>query len=441
MKKRGLIGCVLLAFALLFAARTLYVVYAEPARAFDSPTPVPTKKPLTVAAATPEPTLSPEEQLLAEADADFMRDRVNILLLGYDQSPERDDETETVYRSDKNGYRSDVMILLTVHFAENSAHLISIPRDTYSPIYMTRGRWKINAAFAKGGGAEGDGFLYARKTVEMLFSVPVDYYAGVSMEGLKKLVDALGGVDYDVDVPIQLNGRTLEPGFQHLSGQQVLDYCRARKGISTDVGRNDRQQRMLMAIFRQLQSENRLTSIPALYQAVRDDVHTNLTASQIAALSAFALRLPLENLRRSTLAGEYVSNVYNASYYVLENKKLIQLVRDEFGITIKRESKYDLAKVKRDKAAAEAAKAAESTPDVAAMLTLPADTSGTYERHLADNALAAAERLETLLALDAELPEIRRAQNALMRAVKDLMTEFDLSEGLPEAFDTLRSAG
>lgn len=438
MKKRALVLSVIALAALFFAARGLYRVFSRPQDLFATPVPQRTARPS--AAPTPSPTLSPEEALLREADADFMKDRVNILLLGWDESPERNDEDSETYRGGKNGFRSDVMMLLAVNFAENTAHLISIPRDTYSPLYNVKGRWKINAAFAKGGGRDGDGFTYAVKTVEMLFGVPVTHYIGVDMEGLKHLVDALGGVDYDVDVRITLNGRVLEKGPQHLDGQQVLDYCRARKGISTDLGRNDRQQRMLMTIFSELQRANKLTAIPAIYTSCKDDVYTSLTSAQIAALAAFALRLdPETDLARSTLAGEYVSNVYNASYYVLINKKLEALVYEEFGVKIDRADKYDLSRVKRDKAAQEAEKAAEAAEDIASMLVLPALGDGSSP--LTGGAQEVAQRLRycihTLryaIEVGASETEIVRLRRQLDRAVQEAARTFSVDGGELSAY-------
>ncbi len=430
-----MLACVLGVFALTWCLRTLYIVNYAPVRAFE--TEAATPKPL-LPGATPTPTLSPVEALARQADEAFMKHRVNILLVGFDQSPERDEAGTSVSRNAKNNYRSDVLMLAAVNFAENSVHLISIPRDTYTPIYNTRGRWKINAAFAKGGAVNGDGFTYAMKTVEMLFGVPVPYYAGVNMEGLKALVDAIGGVDYDVDVEIHLNGRTLTPGPQHLTGQQALDYCRARKGISTDLGRNDRQQRMLLAVFDKLKTQNMLTAVPNIYNAVKDDIYTNLTASQIAALAAFALRLdPQQSFQRTTLEGEYVNNVYNASYYVLKNKALIRLVKDEFGVTMKRDSKYDLSTVRRDKAAAEARRAADQVEDVAAMLTWPADTTGAYEDRLLENARAGAAQLRLAIESGASYTEINRLRALLMEDVARLIRENGLESGVPDAFSTL----
>ncbi len=437
-----LLFCVLGAFALTYVLRTLYIVSYAPMRAFDR-----TGAPRATATApsdfplpTPTPSPSAEERLMEQADANFMEGRVNILLLGFDQSPERDEAGTGVSRNERNNYRSDVLLLLAVNFQKGTVHLISIPRDTYTPIYNTRGRWKINAVFAKGGAAEGEGFLYAQRTVEMLFGVPIDYYAGVNMEGLKKLVDAMGGVDYDVDVRITLNGRTLEEGMQHLDGQQVLDYCRARKGISTDVGRADRQQRMLLAIFRQLQSTHKLAALPSLYAAVSDDVYTNLSVPQIAALAVFALELDETSFLRTTLEGAYVNNVYNASYYVLENKKLIALVKQEFGITIKRDSKYDLNKVKRDKAAAEAARAAAALEEAEAMLTVPADATGTQYQALLDNARAGRSMLLTAIESGASETEIRRLRDLYMRDVSRLLRGFPLDtdmSGVPKPFRAL----
>lgn len=365
--KKGLTALVI-ALAVLVCALAAVGIYlknlqANPMGAFTTaPTP---EAPPTQSQATaepgeetpePSPTLSPEEALQAAADADFMKNRVNILMLGWDESPERNDEESELYRDESNNFRSDVIMLLTVDFENGKVDLISIPRDTYAPIYNVEGHFKINAAFAKGGSAAGDGFAYAMHTISDLLGVPIQYYAGVNMAGMKAVVDAMGGVDYDVDVRIVLNGRVLEKGQQHLNGQQVLDYCRARKGYGTDVDRTDRQQRMLFAIFNQLKSRNQLVNLPNVYLGVKDYVSTNLSFEQIASLSMFALKFDTGNLHRHTLSGKYLSGTpYNgASFYVLYNKKLAELVKDVFGIGIEPDPRYDVSYVEADTAAAKA---------------------------------------------------------------------------------------
>lgn len=342
-----IICALLIAAGLLGWVRLYRGIAHDPMSAFERPEPEPSPSPEAVIGSpeiSPAPTPSAEEQLMEQADRDFMQNRVNMLILGWDQSPERDDEDSVLYRDEDNNFRSDVLMLLTVDFDSSTAHLISIPRDTMAKIYNTKGHWKINAAFAKGGSIEGEGFEYAIKTVENLMGVPIDYYAGVNMEGLKAVVDAMGGVEFEVDQEIALNGRTLLKGPQLMDGQKVLDYCRARKGYGTDVDRADRQQRMLFAILSQLKQANALTTLPRVYLSVKDYIHTNLTVEQIAALALFATDLePEENLFRHTLEGRYISGtVYNgASFYVLDTSALKALMKDIFGVEIEVDYKYD----------------------------------------------------------------------------------------------------
>ncbi|HWQ58285.1 MAG TPA: LCP family protein [Clostridia bacterium] len=329
-------------------------------------TAAPTRTPLGTLPPTPTVPPTPEPTLTPELDLGFMKNRVNILILGWDESPERNVEGSDVYRDDENNFRSDVIMLLSVNFKTGRVDLISVPRDTLAQIYTSAGEkysetahFKINAAFAKGGSVKGDGFKWAMETVSRLFGgVPIQYYAGVNMEGLKAVVDAMGGVDYDVDVRIELNGRILEKGYQHLSGQQVLDYCRARKGISSDVGRTDRQQRMLFAIFGQLKSRDQLKNFLNIYNSVKGYIYTNLDADQIATMASFAMGLDMDDLHRKTLEGKYVdaTSYSGASFYCLYNDKLAELADKVFGVTIRPDPKQDAEYVLADKAASAARK-------------------------------------------------------------------------------------
>lgn len=369
------------ALGLFWLGRTVYVVTQDPMLAFRTPraqsaapaateppavTPEPTPAATIVDAATPAPTEQPTPTPYAlPEDLNYMDNRVNILLLGYDKSPEREATESELYRDEDNDFRSDVIMLLSVDFAKKEAWLISVPRDSYAPIYndkgelySKRGRWKINAAFARGGSNTARGFQFSMQTVSKLLGVPIDYYAGVDMDGLKGVVDAMGGVYYDVDVEIRLNGRHLRTGYQKLSGQQVLDYCRARKGISTDVGRADRQQRILFTIFEQLKSRDQLRNFPEIYKSIKKYIRTNLNAEQIAAIAAFGVQLEMADLRRYTLEGEYNSNTpySGANYYLIDNTLLKEKMYEVFGIHIATNPRYDLHYVLADIAGAEGEK-------------------------------------------------------------------------------------
>ncbi len=150
------------------------------------------------------------------------------------------------------------------------------------------------------------------------------------MNVVKEIVDAMGGVTYDVDVEINMNGRQILPGVQHMDGQMVLDYCRQRKGDS-DIARIDRQQRMLMAIFEQLKDSGQIANLPSIYQAVEENIQTNLSFTQISSLSLLALQMDFEQLSRHSLEGSNLM-VGAASCWGLNLNSLDTLIQEVFGV-------------------------------------------------------------------------------------------------------------
>jgi len=345
MKKRTVIllaaaGVLLLGIA---AAAVFYARINDPKNVFSEvfetqPTPQPTEDVIDEPSATPSasetptpapsPTVDPMEALTEQADADFARNRVNILVLGLDRSAERENW---------GSFRTDTMLLLTIDFDHNEVDLISIPRDSYVRIYNslnadgTPRHNKINSAFAAGGGAKKHGYKYAMETVSyVLGGVKIHHYVGFDMQVVKDVTNAMGGVDYDVDIEVNMNGRTIKPGFQHLDGQAVLDYCRQRKG-SSDIARIDRQQRMLIAIFNQLKSTKQIFNIPSIYQAVASNIDTSLTFEQICSLALFATRIDTSDIERHTLPGKglYIDEI---SFWVLNMSGVKSLVQQVFGI-------------------------------------------------------------------------------------------------------------
>ncbi|MEL7602899.1 MAG: LCP family protein [Bacillota bacterium] len=310
-------------------------------------TPDETVAPGATAGPTPSPTPDPEVQLLSQADLDFMKNRVNILVLGIDESTERENW---------GSFRTDTMILCSIDFDTHDVDLISIPRDSYVKICNSNASvrtvdgqpeyGKINSAFSTGGGAQKSGFQYAMGTVKNLFGgIPVDYYIGFNMNVVKQVVDAMGGVDYDVDIEVTMNGRTLHPGMQHLDGQAVLDYSRQRKG-SSDIARVDRQQRILFAIFRQLKSTGQIANIPEIYQAVEQNISTNLDFKQISALALLALQMNEDQLGRHTVDGEFL-NMDSTSYWGVHTSALKSLIKEVFGVSASVDDDINAANVRK----------------------------------------------------------------------------------------------
>ena len=335
----------LLAIAAIFALK-FYTDINNPENLFESTLPEGTPAPVETAPAPadeeaqPSPTPDQESLLSGQADAEFMSNRTNILLLGIDESTERENW---------GTFRTDTMILVSIDFSNNDVCMVSIPRDSYVKIYNANGSVanpsspysKINNAFSEGGGAQKKGFEYSIATVEKLMGVKIGYYCGFNMNVVKEVVNAMGGVDYDVDIEVKMNGRELHPGMQHLDGQGVLDYCRQRKG-SSDIARIDRQQRMLTAILKQLKDTDQIANIPSIYSAVEANIMTNLSIKQISSLALVALRMDMSQLSRYTLEGKAM-DIQGRDCYCLYVSRIEKIVREVWGQSVNLDSENDVS--------------------------------------------------------------------------------------------------
>jgi len=190
---------------------------------------------------------------------------VNILLLGVDERP-----------GDKG--RSDTIILLSVNPNTDSMIMLSVPRDTYVNI-PGRGMDKINHAYAYG-----DVDL-AVQTFEEAFQLPVHYYARVNMEGFKQGVDALGGVTIQNDQEFSQGGNQFSKGPIHLNGAQALDYVRMRKNDPRgDLGRNDRQRKVITAAIDEFASFSSITKVGNILDIIGGNVKTDLDMKSMQTL-------------------------------------------------------------------------------------------------------------------------------------------------------------
>ncbi|MBR3129213.1 MAG: LCP family protein, partial [Clostridia bacterium] len=300
--------------------------------------------------ATPEPTIDPYEALYERADTSMMKDIVNVLLVGVDYSTER----ETW--NGKKEWHSDVMMVLAVNFEENRADLISLPRDTYAQIPNVKGIYKLNASLNCGGGLYKDDGSFNPKGLEkvceaaewMLGGIEINYYYAVTMTSLKDLVDLCGGLDYDMDIAFKIQGRSYQKGMQHVDGQGFLDYCRVRKGVNGlpaneqgDANRVNRQKRMLIALFRQMQADKLITKIPDLLETFDGDLFTNCTTGQTAALAAFAYKLNADNIGMYSMSGSTTS-LFQWNFCFTDQSNRVKIIQDVYGVSAKQYGQYTL---------------------------------------------------------------------------------------------------
>ncbi len=168
-------------------------------------------------------------------------------------------------------------ILLVKAYADNTAVLLSIPRDTLVEIPGRPGDDKINHAYAFGQ----TGLLV--ESVERFSGVPVDYYVGLNYRAFIDIVDLLGGVEFDVDRVITSYGLRLEKGVQKLDGRAAFAVVNTRQDPLGDIDRIRRQQRFIKAVLQ----EAKKSSPDELFYIMLTAWHnidTNLSLSDAAGL-------------------------------------------------------------------------------------------------------------------------------------------------------------
>lgn len=194
-------------------------------------------------------------------------------------------------------FNGDTLMLITFNPKTLTATIFSIPRDTYVPIACNNNRYnKINSSAAYGTEC-------VINTVQNLVGVTIDYYAKINFNGVIDLVDALGGIDVDVEAPnydyyISKYGEgrlcesnslrdmsklvCMDTGLQHLNGDQALAYARNRHGfLESDLARNRHQQQIVEAMAKKVLSLKSFSDFEDLLEAVGKNISTNLSTNQI----------------------------------------------------------------------------------------------------------------------------------------------------------------
>lgn len=222
------------------------------------------------------------------------KEPVNILLIGLD-------EREGVEES-----RADTQIIVHIDPVARTAAMVSLPRDLWVEI-PGYGQDRINAAYKEGEKVEpGSGPSLTKATVRENFGVPIDYYALVNFQGFEQVVDTIGGVTLDVPRPLVDNSYPFQEfgatriyipgGLQHMDGYTALQYARSRH-VDSDIGRNSRQQQVLLAIKDKALSLDLLAYLPELATQLGDAVRTDLTPIQVGSLAQLSRSIGADALQ------------------------------------------------------------------------------------------------------------------------------------------------
>ncbi|MDR1247379.1 MAG: LCP family protein [Clostridiales Family XIII bacterium] len=238
--------------------------------------------------------------------------RVNCLLLGVNQG------------------LSDVIMLVSFDIDARHLDIISIPRDTYyhRPGYNEAAENKINAAYRK------DPLNSARAVSEILLGMPINYYAVIEYDGVKEIVDAIGGVP--VDIPQNLDYEDprdkpplsihLKQGLQTLNGENAVKFLRFRKGYAdADLGRIRAQQAFMQSAFRQALKSD----MSKLAATVRENVTSDMPMSKMIYLARKALGMSEERISTYTMPYGKVD-----AYVHPDVEKIEEIIREIYSVPL-----------------------------------------------------------------------------------------------------------
>lgn len=241
---------------------------------------------------------------------------VHILLMGVDR------------RNDDVG-RSDTLMVISVNKDTGKAQVMSVPRDTRVKI-EGHGYDKINHAYPYGG------HKLTRSTVEKLLGIPMDYYVLVDLNSFERIIDALDGIDIDVEKrmyyedPWDDNGGLvidLYPGMQHMTGEKAIQYVRYRDGEG-DIGRINRQQHFMRAVMTKMLTPAVLPKLPKIIEAVRKCVETDMPLTEMLSLANMLPQIKDNGLNSEMLPGT-PAFLADVSYWLPDIVSLREMVAEQ----------------------------------------------------------------------------------------------------------------
>ncbi len=228
---------------------------------------------------------------------------------------------------------TDSIMLVAIDRQAGEVGILSIPRDLWVDI-PGWGQDRINAAYFLGGYTKypGGGPALARRVAEETLGIPVGHVALVKMDGLARLVDAIGGVTVTLDCPFY--EQTPDPqnpsrmlNWSLPAGEVRFDGPTAKKFVTyrylqSDFGRAQRQQQVIWAIRNQALKMDLIPRIPELWRALSGAFETDLSLLDVIGLAGFGLELKPEKVHGTTLDHDVVKS------YVTPGGASVLVVKD-----------------------------------------------------------------------------------------------------------------
>ncbi len=244
--------------------------------------------------------------------------------------------TFLVIGKEPDGYNTDTILVGTFDIEEKWLHVVSIPRDTLVNVPW----WpaKINSVYSMSASGYGswqydseiDGL---RAAVKDIMGYEPAYWAVIDMVAFEKLVDAIGGITFDV--PCDMNKDEPEihfsAGEQWLSGEDALKVVRYRDYPMGDIDRISVQQEFLKTLANQMLTLGNVPNIGKVYSIYDEYVETNLASGNIAWFIREFLKLDAEDITFETMPGDYCLSIKGTSFVNIYLDEWLEMINNELS--------------------------------------------------------------------------------------------------------------
>lgn len=248
-------------------------------------------------------------------------DVVNFLLLGMDIGDTGNTENKSIKRT-------DTIMIVNYNKDTRAVQVVSIPRDTL--VTENNSRYKINAAFIKGGDAK------VKSVIENMLSLKINYIVKIDYQAFRDFIDAIGGVKMDIerDMIYDDDAQNLHINFKggttvQLDGKKAEEFFRWRKnndgtGLATgDLGRIENQHKFIEKVVDKCKTPTIIFKLPKILNSIAENMDTNLKSTQMIKYGVNFLAS--SGIEMKTLEGT-PKMIGGQSYFVFDEKKNKELL-------------------------------------------------------------------------------------------------------------------
>lgn len=245
------------------------------------------------------------------------KDEYLILMVGVDQAAGEENNEDFT--------RTDTIMLMKANVKDGTIKLLSIPRD--SRVLVRNTYDKVNHAHAFGG------IELTLQSLRNFLGLDIDYYAQVNYQALVNIVDAIGGVDYEVPEGVEIKKWTLDikPGMNHFDGTDTMWYLRTRHIYNNgDIGRVEAQQDFIKAMVDQAVLKSKQMNLMTVISSYIKYVKTNLPMPIIMDLVKNINNFSSDKVETFIVPGNEAT-INRTSYYIPDERGTWDIVDEEFA--------------------------------------------------------------------------------------------------------------